>query len=195
MKRTLFTILTAGMVSAAALTGAALASGSDQAEIALFLKAQHDAAAAITAAEAASGGKAVEADFDGEDGAGIWEIKTVAGTKRAEINIDAGTGQVVKTEDKGDVADKDDAVTPDMLGGTLVDLVARAEAADGGKVMAIEADYENGQFRGMEVEIVKADGSVHDFILNPADGKLTPVVKGHDTDHDGDNDESAKSNG
>lgn len=179
MKRTLFTILTAGMVSAAALTGPALASGSDAQEIALFQQAQHDITAAIKAAETASGGTAVEAEFDEKNGAGIWEIKTVAGTKRAEIKIDAATGQVVKTEDKGDVADKDDAVTPEMLGGTLADLVAKAEAAGGGKVMAIEADHEDGQFRGMEVEIVTADGRVHDFILNPADGTLTPA------DHDG----------
>ena len=172
------------MVSAAALTGAAMASGSDAQEIALFQKAQHDISAAIKAAETASGGKAVAAEFDEKDGAGLWEIKTVAGTKSAEVKIDAASGQVVKTEDKGDVADKKDAVTPDMLGGTLADLVAKAEAeADGaGKVMAIEADHENGQFRGMEVEIVKADGSVHDFILNPADGKLTPVVPGQDDD-------------
>lgn len=183
MNRTVFVMLTAGMVSAGALTGAALAAGSnDQAEIALFQKAQHDIVAGIKAAEAASGGKAVGAEFEDKKGTGIWEVKTVAGTKRAEVKIDAATGKVVTTKDKGDVSDEDDAVMPEMLGGALADLVAKAEAAGGGKVMAIEADHEDGEFRGIEVEIVKADGSAHDFVLNPADGKLTPAVKGHGDD-------------
>lgn len=194
MKRTLFTIVTAGMVSVAALGGAALASDhKDAAEIALFQKATHDVGAAIKAAETASGGKAVSAEFDDKDGSGIWEVKTINGTKRAEIKIDAATGQVVKTSAKGDAAKDDHAVTPEMLGGTLADLVAKAEAQGGGKVMAIDPDHENGQFRGMEVEIVKADGSVHDFILHPTDGKLTPVIKGQDGNSD--NDESGETNG
>lgn len=177
MKRTIFTILTAGMVSAAALTGTAFAgSKDDQAGIALFQKAQHDVTAAIRAAETASGGKAVAAEFDEKNGAGIWEVKTVTGTKRAEVKIDATTGQIIKTEDKGDIADKNDAVTPEMLGGSLTDLVAKAEAEGAGKVMSIEGDHEDGQFRGLEVKIVAADGAVHDFILNPADGKLTPAM-------------------
>ena len=37
--------------------------------------------------------------------------------------------------------------------------------------MAIEGDREDGKFRGIEVEIVKAI----QFMLNPADGKLDPV--------------------
>lgn len=182
MKRTAFVILTAGIVSAGALTGVALAASNDRAEIALFQKAQHDIAAGIKAAEAASGGKAVGAEFEDENDTGLWEVKTVAGAKRAEVKIDAMTGAVVSTKDKDDVSDEDDAVTAELLGGTLAELVAKAEAASGGKVMAIEADHEDGKFRGMEVEIVKADGSAHDFVLNPADGKLTPVVKGHDDD-------------
>src|SRR5690606_2195110 len=122
-------------------------------------------------------------------GTGVWEVKTVAGAKRAEVKIDATTGAVISTKDKGDVSDDDDAVTPEMLGSTLVDLVTKAEAAGGGKVMAIEGDREDGKFRGIEVEIVKADGSVHDFMLNPTDGKLDPVRKGHDDDshEDGEN--------
>ena len=190
MKRSASIILIAGMVSTSALTGTALAAGRDDlTEIALFQKAQHDIAAGIKAAETASGGKAIKAEFEEKNGTGVWEVKTVAGAKRAEVKIDATTGAVISTKDKGDVSDDDDAVTPEMLGSTLADLETKAETAGGGKVMAIEGDREDGKFRGIEVEIVKADGSVHDFMLNPADGKLDPVRKGHDDDshEDGEN--------
>ena len=123
MKRSASIILIAGMVSTSALTGTALAAGSDDlTEIALFQKAQHDIAAGIKAAETASGGKAIKAEFEEKNGTGIWEVKTVAGTKRAEVKIDATTGAVVSTKDKGD-----DTVSPEMLGSALVDLVTKAE--------------------------------------------------------------------
>ena len=77
-----------------------------------------------------------------------------------------------------------------MLGAPLADLAAKAAAAGEGKVMSIDADHEDGKFRGIEVEIVKADGSVHDFILNAADGKLTPSMEGQDDDG-----EAGESNG
>jgi|GEM_PF-1082435 len=185
MKRSIVTLLTGAMISAAALAGGAAWAGSkdDPAEIGLFQKAPHDIRAAIATAEGATGGKAVEAEFDEHDGAAIWEIKTVAGTKRAEVKVDATTGQVVKTKDKGDVADKKNPVTPEMLGAPLADLVTKAEAAGGGKVMSI--DYEHGKSAGIEVEVVKADGSLHAFIMNPADGKLTPLAAGRDNDEAG----------
>lgn len=185
MKRSIVTLLTGTMISAIAMAGgAALAdSKDDPAEIALFQKAPHDIRAAIATAEGATGGKAVEAEFDVHDGAGIWEVKTVAGTRRAEVKVDAATGQVVKTKDKGDIADKKNPVTPEMLGAPLADLVTKAEAAGGGKVMSI--DYEHGKASGIEVEIVKADGSLHEFVLNSADGKLTPLIDAQDDDEAG----------
>ena len=176
MKRTILTLLTAGMVSAAALTGTVAFAGPDAGEIAAFQKAAHGIEAAIKTAEQTTDGKAVEAEFEVKDGTGIWEIKTVAGTKHAEVKIDAGTGAVIKTKDKGDIADKTDAVTPEMLGAPLVDLVAKAEAEGGGKVIEIEFEHKDGKPVGIEVEIVKPDGSLHKFLMG-ADGKLTPLVK------------------
>lgn len=183
MKRTLFTLLTAGMVSAAALTGTAAFAGPDAAEIALFQKAGHGIADAIRTAEKTTGGKAVNVEFDEKADVGLWEVKTVAGTRRAEVRIDATTGQVVVTKDKGDIADKKAAVTPEMLGAPLVDLVAKAEAAGGGKVIKIEFEHKDGKPLGLEVEIVKEDGSLHTFLM-AADGKLTPLVKSADDESD-----------
>lgn len=134
MTRKILTLLAGAMVSIAALSaGAAFADSNDSAEIALFQNATHDIRAAIATAEGATGGKAFEAEFDEKDGAGMWEVKIVAGTKRAEVKVDATTGQVVKTKDKGDIAHKSDPVTPKILGAPLADLVTKAEAAGGGK--------------------------------------------------------------
>lgn len=178
MKKTILTILAATAVSTGGLAGVAYAKSDDTAEIALFQKAQHDIVAGIKAAETASGGKAVGAEFEDEDGTPAWEVKTMAGSKYSKVTVDAATGKVLKTREKSDK----DAVTPEMLGAPLTDLAAKAAAAGEGKVMSIDADHEDGKFRGIEVEIVKADGSVQDFILNAADGKLTPSMEGHDDD-------------
>lgn len=183
MTRRPITLLAAALVSTAALSAGAAFADSDPQEIALFQNAAHDIRAAIATAEDATGGKAVEAEFDEDDGTGMWEVETVAGTRRAEVQIDATTGAVVKTKDKGDIADKDQPVTPDMLGAPLADLVTKAEAASGGKVMSI--DYEHGKLAGIEVEMVKPDGSLQEFIMDPADGTLTPLTAGQDQDEAG----------
>lgn len=183
MTRRSITLLAAALVSTAALSAGAAFADSDQQEIVLFQNAAHDIRAAIATAEDATGGKAVEAEFDEDDGTGMWEVETVAGTRRAEVKIDATTGAVVKTKDKGDLADKDQPVTPDMLGAPLAELVTKAEAAGGGKVMSI--DYEHGKRAGIEVEIVKPDGSLQEFIMDPAGGTLTPLTAAQDEDEAG----------
>ncbi len=194
MKSRTATIFTAGLASAIALSaGIALAGGkADEAEVRAFLKAPHGIEAAIKTAEGATGGKAVGAEFDEKKGAGIWEVETVNGTKRAEVRVDATTGEVEKTKDKGDVADDDEPVTPDMLGGTLSDLVVRAETAGGGKVMSIDFEHEDGAPKGLAVEIAKPDGSHEAFLMNPADGKFSPMV---DQSDDGEADEGEASGG
>ncbi|MDN5926216.1 MAG: PepSY domain-containing protein [Hyphomicrobiales bacterium] len=152
-------------------------------------------AAAVKAAEASSGGKAVGAEFSEKDGAGLWEVEMVNGTKRSEVKIDASTGAVVKTKDKGDIADKDHPVTLDMLGAPLTDLVTKAETEGAGKVMSIDFEHEDGEPVGLAVEIVKANGVIQDFILNPADGKLTPATGQSDEGQDEEDGDSGEGNG
>lgn len=90
------------------------------------------------------------------------EVGTVAGTTRTEVNVDPATGQVVQTSDKDEGGGGKDAVTPGMPGAPLADLVTRAEAEGGGKVMSIDSGHEDGRTLGVEIEIVRPDGSVHD---------------------------------
>ncbi|MDO5705868.1 MAG: PepSY domain-containing protein [Paracoccus sp. (in: a-proteobacteria)] len=199
MKRKIVTLMGTAMLSAAALTGGIAWAGSsdDKAESALLQNAPHDIAAAIRAAETASGGKAVAAEFEEKDGKGYYEIDLVAHDKLVEVKIDAATGQATETKDKGALSAQkdDDYVDPAQLGGALTDLVAKAETEGAGKVMAIGLEHEDGKAVGLEVELVKADGSVHDFILNPADGKLTPVVGNQDDDGQGEDNEAGENNG
>ena len=176
MKRTvLFSSLTAALVSAALLSGGA-ALAADRDEVKQFLAAPHGITAAIGAAEQATGGQAVAAEFDDSRDGGYYEVDVVAGDTLHEVTIDARTGAVKKTEDKGPLSklDKDDAITPAQLGAPLAELAAKAEQISGEKVMAIGYEYEDGKPVGIEVELAKADGSTPSFLLDAANGTLTP---------------------
>ncbi len=181
MKRKLAMFLTATGVSAMALSaGAAIAdSNDDQAEIQAFLGASQNITAAITAAEAASGGQAVAAEFDENKGRGQYEVDTIANGKHISVEIDAATGKVIKTQDEGDVAnaDDDDIVDPAQLGAPLAQLVARAEQNGAGKVMSISAEHENGNAVTVDVELANADGTTQEFAM-AADGSMTPHADG-----------------
>lgn len=194
MKRKLVTLLTAGAVSAAALAGGtafASSNGNDQAEVQAFLGASQDITAAIAAAEAASGGTAVAAEFDENKGTGYYEVDTIANGKQVSVEIDASSGQVIKTEDEGDVAnaDDDDIVDPAQLGEPLAQLVATAEQNGSGKVMSISAEHENGQTGTIEVELANADGTTQEFAM-AADGTMTQLAD--DNGEDGESDEGSE---
>jgi uncharacterized membrane protein YkoI len=62
-------------------------------------------AAAIASAEQATGGKAIEAGLDDEDGKALYEVELAAAATIQKAYIDAATGNVVKTaagEDNGE---------------------------------------------------------------------------------------------
>jgi len=179
MNRKLGHILTVGMVSVGALGGTLAWAGSsngDAAEVALFGKAGQDIKSAVASAEKASGGQAVGAEFAEKNGEAIWEIETVAGTKVSEVKINAATGALVTQKDKDAADDEHEGATPDKLGAPLAELVTKAEAASGGRVMAIGFDEENGKIDGIEVEIVK-NGAPQTFTLDATSGKLSPAIE------------------
>lgn len=197
MKRKLMTLVTAGAVTMAALSGTAAfantQSGDDKAEVQAFLGGGQTISAAIGAAEAASGGKAVAAEFDQKNGLSFYEVDTIANGKQVSVEIDAASGKVIKSEDEGDIAnaDEDDIVDPAQLGAPLADLVAKAEQQSQAKVMSISAEHEAGQAGLIEVEVAKADGSTQEFAM-AADGTLTPIVDTEDggADEDGEEDDN-----
>lgn len=194
MQRKLMTAVTAGAVSLAAMAGGAFASDNskDQAEVQAFLGASRTITDAIKAAETASSGPAVKAEFDDHNGAPAYEVDTIANGKQITVRIDAASGAVLTTEDEGEIAkaEADDITDPAQLGAPLAELAARAEQAGQGKVMSISAERDDNKTPVVEVELAKADGSTQDFTI-AADGTLTKAHDSHeDGDHDGDSEDA-----
>ena len=180
MKRTVSMFALTAIAAGSALSvGQAWAGSDDTAEIQQFLTAPKGISDAIRAAETATGGKAIEAEFDDHKGAAAYEVKTVAGDKIAKVKIDAASGQVVETKDKGTLAgkDDDDVVDPAKMTVSLLDVVTKAEAESGGKVMSVGHESEDGTAQ-TELEIVKADGSQLDYTFDATAAKLVPMIEG-----------------
>lgn len=171
MTHPLLSIIGAGLVT---LASAQSSFAVDQAEIRLFQETAADIGAALATAEGATGGIATEAEFDDKKGRGVWEIKTITGTTRTEVRIDAATGEIIRRKDKGDISRKKRPVTPDMLGAPLIRLIEQAEAAAGGKVMQIEPEQRRDGAIRFEIDMLMPDGRVREFDLDPASGRLRP---------------------
>lgn len=180
MTRTLSMLSLVAIAAASAVSvGPVWAGSDDAAEIQLFLKAPKGISDAIRAAESATSGKAIQAEFDDHKGAAAYEVKTVAGDKIAKVKIDASSGQVIETKDKGTLAAKgDEAVDPAKMTVSLLDIVTKAEAESGGKVMSVDHEIEDGVTQ-TEIEIVKADGTRVDYTFDSSASKLVPATQGH----------------
>lgn len=178
MKRTVSMLALIAIAGGSAGTvGQALAGSDDTAEIQHFLAAPKGISEAIRAAEATTGGKAIEAEFDDHKGAAAYEVKTVSGDKIAKVKVDAVSGQVIKTKDKGKVdAKDDDAIDPAKMTVSLLDIVTKAEAESGGKVMSLGRESEDGTSQ-IVLEIVKADGSRLDYTFDATAAKLVPMTE------------------
>jgi uncharacterized membrane protein YkoI len=65
-------------------------------------------AQAIAAAEQATGGRAIDAGINDENGAVSIKVETVKGSERQEVTVNATTGQVMQVAaHQGDDADED----------------------------------------------------------------------------------------
>lgn len=165
----MFTALSGGAMLAA--VGLSPAFADDAKEIALFLKAPVDIAAAITTAEAEAGGKAVAAGFDDDGPAGRYDVDLVKEGRKLEVEVDAGTGKLIKMEDDGSL-DGDDA-RPEDMPATLGALTATAAAGGKGKVFAIEYDTDDRRPSRIEVDLVTEDGALTEYVLDAVAGTLT----------------------
>ena len=83
--------------------------GTGDQEHAAFQAAPIGLAQAISTAESQSGGRAMSAEFETEDGSGVFEVELLAadGTE-IEILVDASTGQVVIVHDDNDKMEEKD---------------------------------------------------------------------------------------
>jgi len=189
-------ILPATMAAVFALgtAGAAFASSGehgDGREIAAVLDAKISVAEAIAAAEQHSGGRAMKIDIDDENGAYLFEVKTVSKEKITEIFVDPASGKVVRSDDEGLIArifdreDQDELAKLAASPTTLAAAIATAEQHTGGKAIEARVDDDDDNAMSFKVEVAK-DNAVHKVIVDGATGK---VVKVKTADHDEDDDD------
>lgn len=132
-------------------------------------------AKAIETAEQRGKGRAIEADFEANDGGGHYEIKVLGNDgSLVEHFIDANSGEVTKSENQPferyftrlKPADFQNAHT------SLKQAIAAAEQKTGGKVIEAEVDHE-GDTIGYDLRVVRADSDKAQEVKVAADGKLT----------------------
>ncbi len=117
---------------------------------------------AIETAEKQGKGKALEAEFDTENGAGRYEIKVLAGQTVTEYAIDARSGQVVGSEQQTleswakDLGLGADASSLNTARTTLSQAIGVAEQRAGGKAYEVDVESNDGAIQ-YEVSVLKGD--------------------------------------
>ena len=187
-------ILPAAMAAVFALgaTGSALASSEEHEggrEVAAALAAKTSVAEAIAAAEQHSGGRAMKIDMDKDNGAYVYEIKTVSKDKITEVLVDPTSGKVMRTDDEGLIArifdseDEDELARLAATSTTLAAAIATAEQHTGGKAIEARVDDDDDTML-FKVKVAK-DNAVHKVMVDGATGKVVRVKStGDDEDDD-----------
>lgn len=180
-------------VIAVGATGSAFASpgeNENDREIAAVLGAKTSITQAIAAAEKQSGGRAMKIDVEKENGAFLYEVKTVSKDKITEVLVDPASGQVVRTDDEGVIArifDRDDQDELARLAAsptTLAAAIATAEQHTGGKAIEARVDDDDDTMT-FKVEVAK-DNAVHKVRVDSATGKVMKVIVAKHEDDDDD---------
>lgn len=190
-------IFPAAMAAAIAVgaAGTAFASSGENEndrEIAAALGAKTSITEAIAAAEQQSGGRAMEVDVEKENGAFLYEVKTVSNDKITEILIDPASGKVLRTDDEGLIArildreDQDELAKLTASSTTLAAAIATAEQQTGGTAVEASFDGEDGATL-FEVEVAK-DNAVHKVRVDSATGKVMKASVAEHEDDDADDD-------
>jgi uncharacterized membrane protein YkoI len=169
---------TATMLTVGLLTVPALAADRD--DYKAFSQAKTSLTQAIEAAEKAQGGqaRAVDAEFEREDGKSQYEIKVMSGDRVMTYHIDAASGNSTKSEEQSRLADflGINEVDPAKLNAaktTLAQAIGIAEQNTNGKAMEAEIDEEGGGIQyavtvlvGDDTREVEVDGSTGQVTKN-----------------------------
>ncbi|GIL41822.1 PepSY domain-containing protein [Roseiterribacter gracilis] len=92
-------ILNVDLTTGAAVKGSEKnASSSKQQDAQTITAAKTGLAAAIATAEQQSGGKALEASLEKENGNPVYEVKLANGDKTQKVNVDASTGKIASAK-------------------------------------------------------------------------------------------------
>ena len=153
--------LSATMLTVGLLTAPVLAADRDDYQA--FSQARTSLTQAIQAAEKAQGGqaRAVDAEFERDEGKSQYEIKVMHGDQVTTYHIDAASGQSTKSEEQGRLADLlgVNKVDPAKLNGaqtTLAQAIGVAEQNTNGKAIEAEVDEDTGGIH-YEVTVLVGD--------------------------------------
>jgi uncharacterized membrane protein YkoI len=168
---------TATMLAAGLLATPALAADRD--DYKAFSQSSTSLTQAIQAAEKAQGGqaRAVDAEFEHDDGKSQYEIKVMSGDQVMTYYIDAASGQSTKSEEQGALADflgvnKVDAGKLNSAKTTLTQAIGVAEQNTNGKAIEAEVDEDTG---GVHYEVTVLVGD--DTREVEVDGATGQVLK------------------
>ncbi|HYD68463.1 PepSY domain-containing protein [Azospirillum sp.] len=160
-----------GAATAALLSSPALAA--DKEDIQALTQARLSLTQAIEEAGRQGNGRAVDAEFDVENGAARYEVTILGADRLVTYTLDANTGAVVKTDEKT-VARYFTRLDPADLQGartTLEQAIGIAEQRLSGK--AIEAEVErDGDAVRYEVTVAHPDGRTQDIKISGVDGQV-----------------------
>jgi len=165
------TLLTVGLLATPVLAA-------DSDDYKAFSQSKTSLTQAIQAAEKAQGGqaRAVDAEFEREDGKSQYEIKVMSGDHVMTYYIDAASGKSTKSEEQSRLADflGINEVDPAKLTAaqtTLAQAIGVAEQNTNGKAIEAEVDEEDGGIRyeltvlvGDDTRDVEVDGSTGQVI-------------------------------
>jgi uncharacterized membrane protein YkoI len=159
-------------------------------EIAAMLAAKTSAAEAIATAEQQTGGRAMKIDIEKDNGAYLYEIKTMSQDKISEVFVDPDSGKVVRSDDKGlfarffDDEDREEFAKVAAAPTTLAAAIATAEQHTGGKAIEARVDDDDDTVV-FKIEVAK-DNVVHKVMVDGATGKVLRVKTAENGEHDED---------
>lgn len=130
---------------------------------------------AIDTAERQGGGKAIDAEFETEDGVAMYEVSVLGADKLQKYKLDANSGQVRETENETieKYFTRLKPETVDAAKTTLSQAIGIAEQRVGGKAAKADIDRE-GDSVVYEVTVAKADGTTQEVEVG-ADGQIGKV--------------------
>lgn len=133
-------------------------------------------ARAVSAAEAALGGKAFEAELDHERGVLVYEVNLVKDGRALSADIDAVTGKLVRQSKAPPIPtpfDRGELRAAQTAPRTLSETIAMVEASTKGRVTGVDLEQSGGRAY-YEVEL--AGAADRDVRVDLLTGAITPMI-------------------
>ncbi|WP_160119825.1 PepSY domain-containing protein [Rhodovarius lipocyclicus] len=152
-------------------------------EVAALRAATVTPAAAIAAAESATGGRAIRIGLEDENGTHLYEVRVAVADRMLTVKIDPASGAVRATERDGLIArlldreDRDEVAALLRAPTTLAKAIEAAETTAGGRTIEAGWEAEDGT-NGFEVEVMRPDGRVVKVAVDAATGQARALPAG-----------------